>query len=223
MQIKYQNPHFNPEKLSKHNIDRMALEQVPNDSFVLDVGCATGFMGKYLREKKQCVVVGLDLRHAELLVAKKNLNQVVHGDIQEDKTVEEVLKKTKNKKFDVVLATSLIEHTSKPELVIEQMRKLLKPNGIIIMSTPNIAHWSQRLNLLQGNFDYTDYGILDRTHLQFFTYNTFQYLFEKSNMKINAIKIDAEGGGYPRICLALAPFFKNLFAYQILIVARKYE
>lgn len=219
MGIKYQNPQFNPDKLSKHNIDRMAVEEVPPESFVLDVGCATGFMGKYLQNDKQCRVVGLDLRSAELAIAKKDLFKVVNGDIQDDATVSKVLKTTKNQKFDVVIATSLIEHTAEPQLVLQQMKKLLKPKGRIIMSTPNVAHWTMRLSLLMGNFEYTEYGILDRTHLQLFTYHTFQQLFKKSKLKIVKVKIDAEGGGYPRISLALAPFFKNVFAYQTLVVA----
>ncbi|NCN03575.1 MAG: class I SAM-dependent methyltransferase [Candidatus Pacebacteria bacterium] len=220
MPIKYQNPNFNPNLLSKHNIDRMAIEEIANNSFVLDVGCATGFMGNYLKAEKNCVVAGLDLREAELKIAKGKLDYTFNANIEEEKTVKFILNKTK-KKFDVILSTSLIEHTAQPDLVIKNMKKLLKPKGKIIMSTPNIAHWTIRLALLKGNFDYTDYGIMDETHLHFFTPKTFRELFLKNNLSIIKQKIDAEGGGFPRLSLALAPFFPNIFAYQILIVANK--
>jgi len=221
MPIKYQNPNFNPKLLSKHNIDRMAVEEIPDHSFVLDVGCATGFMGKYLIKEKKCVVAGLDLRDDELEVAKKNLNYIFKANIEDPETVKLVLDKTKQKKFDVILSTSLIEHTAQPNLVIENMKKLLKPNGKIIMSTPNIAHWTARIELLKGNFDYTDYGIMDETHLHFFTPKSFKELFIKNKLSVVKQKIDAEGGGFPRLSLALSSFFPNIFAYQVLIVAKK--
>lgn len=221
MSIKYQNPQFNPEKLSPHHIDRLAIEQISSNSMVLDVGCATGFMGKYLRNKKNCVVYGLDIRPDELEVAKRNLDKAILGNIEQAKTVKAILEKTNQKKFDYILSTSLIEHTANPDQVIENMKSLLKPGGKIVMSTPNIAHWSIRLKLLRGEFDYTDYGILDRTHLHFFTPKTFAKLFMGNKLKIVNQKIDAEGGGLPRLSLALAPLFPNLFAYQVLIVAEK--
>ncbi|NCN87488.1 MAG: class I SAM-dependent methyltransferase [Candidatus Pacebacteria bacterium] len=220
MSIKYQNPNFNPDLLSKHNIDRMAIEEIANNSFVLDIGCATGFMGKYLKEKKGCKVAGLDLREDELKIAKKNLDYTFKANIEDESSVKLILNKTKNK-FDVILSTSLIEHTAQPDLVIKNMKKLVKPNGKIIMSTPNIAHWTTRLEILKGNFNYTDYGIMDETHLHFFTQKNFRELFVKNNLTIVKQRIDAEGGGLPRLSLALAPFFPNLFAYQILLVAKK--
>jgi methionine biosynthesis protein MetW len=221
MAIKYQSPYFNPSALSKHNIDRLALEEIPQGSTVLDVGCATGFMGKYLRKEKNCVVFGLDLRADEIKLAKKNLDSAFQGSIEDKTIIETILEKNNKKKFDIILATSLIEHTLEPDRVIVQMKKLLKPKGKIVMSTPNIAHWSMRLNLLKGNFNYTDYGILDRTHTHLFTRETFKNLFKRNNLKIIKEKIDAEGGGFPRLSLALAPFFPSLFAYQILLVAKK--
>jgi methionine biosynthesis protein MetW len=218
MPIKYQNPGFNPELLSPHNIDRMAINEVPFGSSVLDIGCATGFMGKYLQEKKRCQVFGFDLRKDEIKVAKKNLNKAYLGNIESQNVVKLILQKNAHKKFDVILATSLIEHLANPDGAIKTMKKLLNPGGKIIITTPNIAHWTTRIQLLTGNFDYTDYGIMDKTHLHFFTIKTFKKLFEKNQLKIDKLKIDAEGGGYPRISLLLAPFFPNLFAYQILIV-----
>lgn len=223
MAIKYHFKNFNPESLSQHNIDRMALEEVPRNSFVLDVGCATGFMGKYLKDKKKCEVVGLEKRKEEAHQAEKILNNVVIGDIENALVAKDILKVTKNKKFDVVLATSLIEHVAKPDEAIKTMMRLLKPHGRLVITTPNIAHWSIRLSLVKGNFDYSEYGILDTTHLHFFTLKTFKELFEKNGLQVKKVRIDAEGGGFPRLSLMLAPFFPGIFAYQILIVASLWQ
>lgn len=216
--IKYQNPHFNPKAYSKHHIDRQAIEQVPSNSFVLDIGCATGFMGAYLKREKGCTVYGFDLRTAEADVAKKVLDKMIVGDIEDEKVVERILKETRGKKFDVILATSLIEHLRNPAHAVQIMKKLLKKDGKLIMTTPNIAHWTTRLMLLQGKFDYTEYGIMDNTHTHLFTAKTFQELFEDAGLEVVHFSIDSEGGGYPRASIFLAQFFPGLFAYQLLCV-----
>ena len=220
MSIKYQNPRFNPDELSVHNIDKMAVSAVDNNSEVLDIGCATGFMGKYLQQVKHCNVFGVDLRSAEIEIAKQNLNFAMVGNIEDTRIVTSILSNHENKKFDCVLATSLIEHVSDPDKVIMNMKRLLKPNGKIILSTPNISHWAVIVSLLKGDFTYTDYGILDRTHLHFFTIKTFRELFVNNNVQIEKLLVDAEGGGFPRLSLALVHFFPNLFVYQILIIGR---
>ncbi len=221
MSAKYSYTNFNPHKLSLHNIDRQAIDFVPVSSLVLDIGCATGFMGAYLKKHKNCQVFGLEIRSEEIKIAKKYLDDVIKGDIVESKSISAILKKTKQKKFDVILATSVIEHVTNPSQALKNMLRLLKTNGLIIMSTPNIAHWSMRWDLFRGRFNYTEYGILDNTHFHLFTADNFKDLFLNEGLKIEKFLIDAEGGGYPRISLILAKFFPKIFAYQMLIVARK--
>jgi 2-polyprenyl-3-methyl-5-hydroxy-6-metoxy-1,4-benzoquinol methylase len=149
------------------------------------------------------------------------LDGMIVADIEKDDSYGKILKATKKKKFDVVMATSLIEHLGQPDAAVRRMASLLKANGKLILTTPNIAHWSIRWLLLRGKFDYTEYGILDNTHLHLFTMKTFRELFEQNGFHIEDMKIDAEGGGMPRLSLLMAPFFPGLFAYQILIVAKK--
>lgn len=221
MGVKYDSQHFNPRNLSPHNIDRQAVEEIPAGSFVLDIGCATGFMGRYLREKKNCIVVGLEMRGEEARKARKVLNEVIEGDVQDPLITRDVLAITQRRKFDIVLATSLIEHVVSPDNAVKVMMKLLKADGKLVVTTPNVAHWSMRLSLLRGKFDYSDYGILDNTHVHFFTIKTFRELFERNGLKVQKLQIDAEGGGFPRISLALAPFLPNVFAYQMLVVATR--
>ncbi len=216
MTIKYDNKNFDPEKLDKENIDRMAIDQVPFGSSVLEIGCATGFMGEYLIKKKNCRITGVEMRQDEAKIAGKRLNKVIIGDIEDNETFYNI-----KEKFDVVLATSLIEHLRYPEVFLKRIRKILVPNGLIIMTTPNIAHWSVRLSLLRGKFEYSKYGILDETHLHFYTLKTFNSLFLKNGFISKKKMIDSVGGGYPRISRFLSKFFPNIFAYQILIVAKQ--
>jgi O-antigen biosynthesis protein len=220
LKIKYGYKKFNPNSLDPENIDRLAVDKIPENSRVLDIGCATGYIGEYLIREKKCLVYGVEKRSDEANIAKKILTEVISADIEQESSVKRILDLVKGEKFDVILATSVIEHLKDQSGFLRNCKKLLKQNGIIAASTPNIAHWTMRLSLLKGNFDYTEYGILDNTHLHFFTVKTFLQLFEKNNFAVKELLIDSVGGGYPRISRILAKWFPRIFAYQILIVVQ---
>lgn len=191
---------------------------ISNGSRVLEIGCATGFMGEYLIQKKKCEVVGVELGLDEARIAKKKLTRVIIGDIEKKETISQIKKLGK---FDVVFAAALIEHLKDPWEAIRTWKTFLKPNGTLIISTSNVAHWSQRIKVARGTFNYTEYGILDNTHLRFFTTESFQKLVTDLGFKIESFRIDAEGGGYPRASLLGAKFFPNIFAYQMVVKAKK--
>jgi O-antigen biosynthesis protein len=220
LKIKYNYKKFTPKNLDRENIDRLAVEKIPDSSKVLDVGCATGAIGEYLIKEKKCLVYGVEMRADEANIAKKVLTDVVIIDIEQSSSVEEILDMVKGEKFDVILATSVIEHLKDQTAFLKKCKKLLKQKGMIVASTPNIAHWTTRLSLLKGNFDYTEYGILDNTHLHFFTIKTFRQLFEDNSFTVKSLLIDSVGGGYPRISRILAKLFPGMFAYQILVIAQ---
>lgn len=214
--LKYgKNIIFNPERLDPLNIDRQSVELIPKRAKVLEVGCATGFMGEYLRREKRCFVVGIEKGIDELREAKKSLNQVIDGDVEEEITLAQI-----KGKFDVVLASAIIEHLKDPWSALKNWQKFLKKSGTLIITTSNIAHWSIRLQLLMGKFNYQEYGILDNTHLRFFTIETFKKLVTDCGYEIEYFSIDPVGGGMPRISKAFSKFWPNLFAYQMLIKAK---
>lgn len=214
--IKYgKNIIFNPEKLDALNIDRQAVALVPNGAKILEIGCATGFLGEYLIKEKKCHVVGVEIGKNEAEVARKKLHLIIEGDIEDEKTLSEI-----PGTFDIVYASALIEHLKDPWKALRQWKKFLKKNGYLILTTSNIAHWSMRLELLRGKFLYQQYGVLDNTHLRFFTTETFQQLVSECGYIIENFSIDPVGGGYPKISKSLSKFFPNLFAYQMLIKAR---
>ena len=89
-----------------------------------------------------------------------------------------------NGPFDVVMASDVLEHTPSPAALLTLMRLAVKPTGTILISVPNIAHWSVRLKLLFGNFDYEPVGIMDATHLRWFTAKTITELVESTGLTI---------------------------------------
>lgn len=207
---------YNPLKLHPLNIDRQTFVRIPDKSRVLEIGCATGFIGKYLKDKKNCEVIGVEIGLDEAQEARKNLDQVILGDVESSKVLSQM---KKNGTFDVVYASALIEHLRDPWAALIDWKKLLRKNGVLIITTSNIAHWSQRLHMLQGRFEYQSYGILDNTHLRFFTTQTFKKLVTDSGYQIKDFYIDPVGGGYPKISHLGSLFLPNLFTYQMGIVA----
>lgn len=205
---------FNPERLNPLNIDRQSTELIPERSRVLDIGCATGFIGRYLKSKKKCEVWGIELGKEEAREAKKYLDKIIVGDIEDIGTANQI-----KGKFDIVFASAIVEHLKEPGESLKHWKKFIKKNGKLIITTSNIAHWSQRLSLLKGEFEYKDYGILDNTHLHFYTPTTFRKLLKESGYNIEHFSIDPVGGGIPRISKILSKIFPNIFAYQMLILA----
>lgn len=90
--------------------------------------------------------------------------------------------------FDVAVFGDILEHLRNPWRVLEATRQILKPEGYVVASIPNIAHGAIRLALLQGRFEYAQLGILDDTHLRFFTRQTVEHLFEQSGYCLEIIE-----------------------------------
>lgn len=217
--IKYgKNIVFSPEKLHPLNIDRQAISLIPENTAVLEIGCATGFVGAYLIKEKNCRVSGVELGVDEAKEARKNLSHVIVGDIEQTETIKKI---GTLGKFDIVYASALIEHLKDPWKALEKWKEFLKKDGHLVITTSNIAHWSVRLKILKGSFDYEPYGILDNTHLRFFTTITFKKLVQTCGYTIESFSFDAVGGGYPKASLFLSQFFPNVFAYQMVIKAKQ--
>ena len=204
----YYHGNFDPGKLKSDNIDRLSTGLVPIGSKILELGCATGFMSRYFTKKLGCQVIGVDVNPA----AKPDVTGDLGG-----KTVW--LKIKKHEPFDVVFASAILEHLPNPETTLQLIKSVLKPKGLLIVTLPNVAHWSLRLKLLLGRWQYEDYGLLDRDHLRFFNYFTAQKLITSAGFKINKILIDPAGG--IKYFSWLAKYFPNLYAYQICIEAQK--
>src|SRR3989344_8940263 len=131
--LKYgKDPVFDPETRHFLNIDRQSLSLIPRGSYVLDIGCATGFMGEYLKKEKNCSVIGVELGHDEALQAKKVLDGVVIGNAEDPIT----FKKIKGK-FNVIVASAVIEHLKDPWGALRLWRSLLAKNGVLIVTTSN--------------------------------------------------------------------------------------
>jgi 2-polyprenyl-3-methyl-5-hydroxy-6-metoxy-1,4-benzoquinol methylase len=144
---------------------------------VLDVGCSTGFLGAQLRKNKSCKVTGMDSDKEAIKIARKRLDKTFFMDIEKEKI-------NVKGKFDYIIFADVLEHTRNPETIISKFKKFLKPGGFILVSLPNVAHPLVRMRLLLGKWNYSDTGILDKTHLRFFTQKTARRMLEGAGLKI---------------------------------------
>lgn len=147
---------------------------------ILDVGCGTGLLG-YEMKKKGNYVYGVDISKKELDMTSKRLNYVKNIDI----TKHEIILP---KDFDIIVFADVLEHLKDPLSCLKNFKNYLKVNGEIIVSLPNVACYNVRLSLLLGRFNYKKYGILDDTHLRFFTKKTARQLIEDAGYRI--LKVD---------------------------------
>src|SRR5688572_16060917 len=142
---------------------RLVLEEVPEGSRVLDVGCATGYLATALAERG-CSVVGVEADPAAAAQARGRGVEVVEGDVEDPA----VLARLPADAGAIVLA-DVLEHLRDPWSVLSELRGHLAPDGVVVASVPNIAHWTARRALARGRFPYAEHGLFDRTHLRFFT------------------------------------------------------
>jgi len=168
--------------LDRNSSVYLILQRVGRRKDVLDVGCATGYLAK-LMSAHDCSVTGIDINAESAEVAKKYCTNVFVADLDFTGLSEAVEGRT----FDVIVFGDVLEHLRYPARILEEARTLLRAGGYVVASIPNIAHGTIRLALLRGDFDYGDMGILDETHLRFFTLKTIEELFLQAGYEIGHI------------------------------------
>ena len=161
------------------NTHAYALAMVGYNKSVLEVGCATGYFTKAMVERG-CKVVGIELDPAAAAVAEEWAERVVVGDIDRGDIWDQV----DDESFDVVLCGDVLEHLRDPLGALRSAVRKLKPEGVVVASLPNVAHGDVRLALLRGSFRYRDLGLLDRTHIRFFTLETARELFRDAGLLV---------------------------------------
>jgi SAM-dependent methyltransferase len=148
---------------------RLVLAEIPDGARVLDVGCATGYLAAELT-RRGCTVDGIEFDPAAAEQAEEHCREVVVGDLEAPPTRVAVEQMLAGVRPDVVVCADVLEHLRDPWSTLTWLNTLLDPDaGRAVVSVPNIAHWTTRRAIARGRFDYADFGLLDRTHLRFFT------------------------------------------------------
>lgn len=147
---------------------------------IIDVGCSEGYLGGYLKTLGH-TVTGVEMDSHAADQARAVLDSVFRGSIQE------YFRNNIHEKFDAIIFGDVLEHIANPHEILEICQNHLVKNGFIIASIPNVSHYAVRAMLLEGRWEYSDLGILDRTHLRFFTKESASQLFKDADYSITQI------------------------------------
>ena len=168
-----------PLKGSRHSSHDYFRQLVGTNQDVLDCGCGEGHFAAEL-VKQQNRVVGIDLLPAPAIDGV--FEKYIQCDLRDG--LGRAVESLGEQRFSRVLLMDILEHLPDPRSLLLDCRKMLKPNGKLMASVPNIANLTVRLSLLLGRFEYTERGILDRTHLRFFTRRSVRRLLEEAGYQI---------------------------------------
>ena len=190
-------------------------EEIKPYTRILDVGCATGKLGRELKAKYNCYIIGIEIDDLAAELAQNYYDNIIIIDLEE--LIDNKKRLALKDKFDFIIFGDILEHVTKPEVLLRDFQYLLNQEGFLIASIPNIANWMIRLKLLFGNFDYTG-GILDPGHLRFFTYKTARRLLEEAGFKI--IKVTNNNTTW-LFKFFLGRIWMKMFAFQFVFKCKK--
>jgi len=216
-----ENLHYQP-KLDFPSPHSAALDTVRPGARVIDLGCAGGYVGAALRQRRGCQVTGVDKYP---LASGVDLDAFIRHDLNDG------LPRVDFRNYDYVLILDVIEHLSAPEAFVEQLRDALTlaPTTTLLVSTANIGFFVNRLMLMLGQFNYGKRGILDLTHSRLFTFASFRRLFEQGGFRVRAMQgipgpfvLIFGVGLFGRMVMALnrglMRIARGLFSYQMFFV-----
>lgn len=204
-------PRYQINSLRKQKILSLAIEDGLSGKNILDIGCASGFLYKDLKRPDNRVI-GADISETAIAEAKKSIDAAFCLDIENDPWPEEFTKQP----FDLIICAEIIEHLFDQDNFLEKIKKILKPSGKVIISTPNFLTWNNRLRMLFGQFGLKEM-LYDKSHIHLLSYNGLR---EKTRQ--HGFKIERESHiWYPnwleKIRRVLPP---NLFVFQTIVKLR---
>lgn len=166
----------NPELLSEMPLDAKR---------VIEVGCSSGALARaYRKLNPSCEYIGTEIDPDYAAVARQHCQQVIVGNIEQ--MLDEI--QTTQGKFDCWVFGDVLEHLYDPWRVLKRIADdLLTPNGSVVACIPNIQYWGMQLSVNMGDFRYQDSGLMDRTHIRWFTRVTIIEMFEKAGLQVVSV------------------------------------
>jgi len=207
----FSNYQFNPASWGTHKI---ILSLLGEKKEVLDVGCASGYLGQHDKKKNRFWGIEIDSKQAKIARQKKSYQQVIVADVEKTN-----LSRLSKNKFDVIVFADILEHLVDPQKTLSFFcQNFLVKYGKVIISLPNVAHLSVRLNLLKGKFDYTKSGILDKTHLHLYTLKSAKELIDKSGLKVEKVVYSSNRFGW---LIRRVPFLGTILGFNLIFLCKK--
>jgi 2-polyprenyl-3-methyl-5-hydroxy-6-metoxy-1,4-benzoquinol methylase len=169
------------------NSNSTILNGIKPESSILEVGCAHGRMTKYLKETLKCNVdiIEIDEEAGKIASqwARNNWLGEVDGNIESSRAFAEAMSVT-GEFYDYIVFADVLEHLIHPDQVLTKCKSALSMSGSVWISIPNVAYNGVIAGLINNNFTYRETGLLDNTHLRFFTYHSLKKFVEKAGFKV---------------------------------------
>jgi 2-polyprenyl-3-methyl-5-hydroxy-6-metoxy-1,4-benzoquinol methylase len=200
--------------------DIVALLETGPQSSVLELGCGAGGTGRAaLAAGKAGRYVGIELDPQAAAAAAEILSEVLVGDVGDTTRINlDPLTDT----FDALIISEVLEHLTDPWTTLERLVRCLRPEGVVFASSPNIAHWQVLRELWHGRFVYAEVGVMDKTHLRWFTPNSYREMFEGAGVEVLDVRALTPLRWKARIFDAVTGGrLRHLFMSQIMIIGRR--
>ena len=184
---------------------------------ILEIGCGSGATGVLALNEKRCgKYVGIELDQRAARQAQKHLSDVHIGN------VEEMEFDWPTSYFDALILSEVLEHLIDPWSVMKRLAPLIRPGGMVMASSPNISHYAVIMELMKGNWNLADEGVMDRTHMRWFTPKTFRAVFENTGFRIEKIHPLVPFSGKAKLISRLSSgCLDHLFMRQIVVHGRR--
>lgn len=197
--------------------DFLALLPPSGQADVLEIGCGFGETGAAALSAGLCrSYAGVELFPQAADVARTHLSEVLQGD------VEHLDLPWPTRHFDAVLMSEVLEHLVDPWAVVKRIAHLMKPGAVVLASSPNVAQIRIVRDLLADRWDLADSGVMDRTHLRWFTQGTYRRMFEEAGIRVERVYPLSPPGPLGRIFNAVTlNRYHHLTMRQICLVGRK--
>jgi SAM-dependent methyltransferase len=211
-------PAFQEKDPSYYNVTKVKMLPLipPGPNVVLDLGCAAGRTGLALLETKRAAhLVGVEMFEPAAQEARKHYHEVLVGDI-------EAMQFDYRDRFDFVICGDVLEHLRNPYRIVKEAYRWLKPGGHLLVCLPNVRFWEVIKDLLLfGKWDYIKAGIMDETHLRFFTRSSAVRMVEEAGFEVVSQQMLIHGSKKNFANRLTAGVFEEFLGLQVLVSGRR--